>query len=67
MELVFFKYHVPKLLAKIGLADSRSFAERLLKEGAVEIDGEKITETYWPTGKVWLVRKKTEENKPDGC
>jgi tyrosyl-tRNA synthetase len=40
--------HVPRMLFGTGLAGSRTEAERLLKAGAVEIDGQRWTETYTP-------------------
>jgi tyrosyl-tRNA synthetase len=52
--------HVPKLLVTTGVAPSRTEAERLLKAGAVEIDGQRWTKTYYPqqqftirSGKKW--------------
>ena len=52
--------HVPKLLVTTGVAPSRTEAERLLKAGAVEIDGQRWTRTYYPqrqftirSGKKW--------------
>ncbi|MBI3208676.1 MAG: tyrosine--tRNA ligase [Candidatus Solibacter usitatus] len=39
--------HVPKLLAKIGLAESVSDANRKLKAGAVEIDGIRVNDLVW--------------------
>jgi tyrosyl-tRNA synthetase len=52
--------HVPKLLVSTGVAPSRTEAERLLKAGAVEIDGQRWTKTYYPqerftirSGKKW--------------
>ena len=52
--------HVPKLLHATGLASSRTEAERLQKSGAVEINGESWTKTYYPqqqftirSGKKW--------------
>jgi tyrosyl-tRNA synthetase len=53
---------VPQMLASIGLAPTRSEAERLLKAGAVEIDGARHTDLKWiaspgahtvRTGKKW--------------
>ena len=41
---------VVKMLVGIGLADSRTDAERKLKAGAVEIDGERHTELFLPRG-----------------
>ena len=46
--------HVPKLLVLAGLATSRTEAERLLKAGAVEIDGERWTDLIRPAGKAGL-------------
>jgi tyrosyl-tRNA synthetase len=34
---------ISKLLVKIGLAKSRSQASRLIEQGAVEVDGQKVT------------------------
>ena len=52
--------NVPKLLHATGLASSRTEAERLQKSGAVEINGEPWTKTYYPerrftirSGKKW--------------
>ena len=52
--------HVPKLLHGTGIVGSRTEAERLLKAGAVEIDGQRWTKTYYPqerftirSGKKW--------------
>jgi tyrosyl-tRNA synthetase len=39
--------HVPKLMVTTGVAPSRTEAERLLKAGAVEIDGQRWTGTYY--------------------
>ena len=39
--------HVPKMLHGTGLASSRTEAERLLKSGAVELDGQRWTATYY--------------------
>ena len=38
---------VPQMLASIGLAPTRSEAERLLKAGAVEIDGARCADLKW--------------------
>ncbi len=38
---------VPQMLAAVGLAPTRSEAERLLKAGAVEIDGARIIDLKW--------------------
>jgi tyrosyl-tRNA synthetase len=38
---------VPQMLAAIGLAPTRSEAERLLKAGAVEIDGARYADLKW--------------------
>jgi tyrosyl-tRNA synthetase len=38
---------VPQMLAAVGLAPTRSEAERLLKAGAVEIDGTRSTDLKW--------------------
>jgi tyrosyl-tRNA synthetase len=40
--------HVPKMLVATGLAPSRTEAERLLKSGAVEIDGERCAAMVHP-------------------
>lgn len=40
--------NVPKMLVDIKLANSRTEAERLVKAGAVEIDGYRIT-SMWVT------------------
>ncbi len=52
--------HVPKMLHGTGLASSRTEAERLLKSGAIELNGERWTATYYPhahftvkSGKKW--------------
>jgi tyrosyl-tRNA synthetase len=42
--------HVPKMLVGIGLAESRTDAERKLKSGAVEIDGERSSDLLHPAG-----------------
>ncbi|MBI3684234.1 MAG: tyrosine--tRNA ligase [Acidobacteria bacterium] len=47
--------HVPKLLAKIGLAESVSDANRKLKAGAVEINGERVTDLVWSGGSELIV------------
>ena len=47
---------VPKLLVSSGLAPSRTEAERLLKSGAVEINGAACTDTYFPGGGELIVR-----------
>jgi tyrosyl-tRNA synthetase len=46
--------HIPKLLVLAKLAASRTEAERLLKAGAVEIDGERWTEFIRPPSKAKL-------------
>jgi tyrosyl-tRNA synthetase len=38
---------VPQMLAAVGLAPTRSEAERLLKAGAVEIDGARNIDLKW--------------------
>jgi tyrosyl-tRNA synthetase len=38
---------LPKMLADVGLAGSRSEAERLVKSGAVEIDGVRCTDLFY--------------------
>jgi tyrosyl-tRNA synthetase len=52
--------NVPKMLVGTGLASSRTEAERLLKAGAVEIDGQRWSEIMYPheqftvrVGKKW--------------
>ena len=52
--------HIPKLLVGTGMVPSRTEAERLQKAGAVEIDGERWTKTYYQqqqfvikSGKKW--------------
>ena len=54
------KTHVPRVLVAAGLASSRTEAERLLKAGAVEINGQRWTEVLYPgveftvrAGKKW--------------
>jgi tyrosyl-tRNA synthetase len=47
---------VPKLLAAVGLAPSRTEADRLVKAGSVEIDGAKWTEMVHPAGSVLTIR-----------
>ena len=42
------RMRVDKLLAKIGLAGSVSDAARKINAGAVEIDGERVTNVLWP-------------------
>jgi len=39
--------HVPKLLAKTGLAESVTDANRKLKAGAIEINDERVNEVLW--------------------
>lgn len=34
--------NIPTMLKEVGLVDSRSHAERLIKAGAVEIDGTRV-------------------------
>jgi len=46
--------HIPKLLVLAKLAASRTEAERLLKAGAVEIDGQRWTEFIRPPSKAKL-------------
>jgi tyrosyl-tRNA synthetase len=41
---------MPKLLVAAGLAESRSDAERKLKAGAVEINGERVTDLLYSNG-----------------
>jgi tyrosyl-tRNA synthetase len=47
---------VPKMLVSSGLAPSRTEAERLLKSGAVEINGAACTDTYYAGGGALTVR-----------
>jgi len=47
---------VPKMLVSSGLAPSRTEAERLLKSGAVEINGSACTDTYYSGGGEMVVR-----------
>jgi tyrosyl-tRNA synthetase len=56
-------WHVPRLLAKTALVESVSAANRKLKEGAVEINGQKVSEIVVPlppgevivhVGKKWV-------------
>jgi tyrosyl-tRNA synthetase len=47
---------VPKLLAAVGLAPSRTEADRLVKAGSVEINGAKWTEMVHPAGSVLTIR-----------
>jgi len=47
---------VPKMLVSSGLAPSRTEAERLLKSGAVEINGSACTDTYYTGGGALTVR-----------
>ncbi len=47
---------IPKLLAAIGLAASRTDADRLVKAGSVEINGTKWTELIHPAGEVLTIR-----------
>lgn len=47
---------VPKLLAAVGLAPSRTEADRLVKAGSVEINGAKWTEIVHPAGSVLTIR-----------
>jgi len=39
----FYEVDISRLLVKIGLAKSRSQASRLIEQGAVEVDGQKVT------------------------
>lgn len=45
-----------KLLVAAGMAPSRTKADRLLKSGAVEINGAKWTELTHPTGSTLTIR-----------
>ena len=47
---------VPKLLVAVGLAPSRTEADRLLKSGAVEINGARWTELLHPVGSMMIIR-----------
>lgn len=38
---------IPKMLHAVGLASSRTEAERLIKAGAVEIEGHRVTGHVW--------------------
>lgn len=48
--------HVSKLLVSVGLAPSRTEADRLLKSGAIEIDGARWTELSHPGGATLTIR-----------
>ncbi|MEO5926133.1 MAG: tyrosine--tRNA ligase [Bryobacteraceae bacterium] len=48
--------HVPKLLVAIGLAPSRTEADRLVKSGAVEINGAKVVELVHPADSALTIR-----------
>jgi tyrosyl-tRNA synthetase len=41
--------HVPRLLSRLKLAPSRTEADRLIKSGAIDIDGERWSELNYPT------------------
>jgi tyrosyl-tRNA synthetase len=47
--------NVPKMLVAVGLASSRTEAERLVKAGAIEIDGQRFVELIYP-GREFTVR-----------
>jgi tyrosyl-tRNA synthetase len=47
--------NVPKMLVAVGLVSSRTEAERLLKAGAIEIDGQRWSELIHP-GQAFVVR-----------
>lgn len=47
--------HIPKLLAKTGLAESVGDGNRKTKAGAVEINGERISTLVWHTSAVELI------------
>jgi tyrosyl-tRNA synthetase len=47
---------VPKMLVAVGLASSRTDAERLLKAGAVEIDGQRWTDLLHPLNGTLTIR-----------
>jgi tyrosyl-tRNA synthetase len=47
---------VSKLLVAVKLAPSRTEADRLLKSGAVEINGARWTELVHPVGSVLIIR-----------
>jgi tyrosyl-tRNA synthetase len=58
---------LPKILLAAGLADSRTDAERKIKAGAVEVDGEKhaaLTIVIPPDGAVFRVGKKWRRIQP---
>ncbi len=58
---------LPKILLSAGLADSRTDAERKIKAGAVEIDGERhtgLTVVIPPGGAVFRVGKKWKRIEP---
>lgn len=48
--------HVSKLLVAVGLVSSRTEADRLLKSGAVEINGERWAELVHPAESVLTIR-----------
>jgi tyrosyl-tRNA synthetase len=48
--------HVPKLLVAVGLAPSRTEADRLLKSGAVEINGARWADLTHPAGALLTIR-----------
>jgi tyrosyl-tRNA synthetase len=48
--------HVPKLLVSVGLAPSRTEADRLLKSGAVEINSARWTDLVHPAGATLTIR-----------
>ncbi len=56
---------VPKMLAAVGLAPSRTEADRLVKAGSVEIDGTKWTEMVHPGGSVLTIRAGKKWKKVD--
>jgi len=62
LDIVSFSVHpdpnanLPKLLVEAGLTGTRTDAERLIKAGAVEIEGERTIQWQVPTVKPFVVR-----------